>query len=54
MINCLVPRNLTLKQISFEISLMHTLGWSPWDCFLDDVLMVKKNEGGTMSEIVNR
>ena len=42
-----------LPKVSFHLK-MHTLGWSPWDCFLDDVLMVKKNEGGTMSEIVNR
>lgn len=42
-----------LPKVSFHLK-MHTLGWSPWDCFLDDFLMVKKNEGGTMSEIVNR
>lgn len=42
-----------LPKVSFHLK-MHPLGWSPWDCFLDDFLMVKKNEEGIMVEIVKK
>lgn len=40
-----------LPKVSFHLK-MHPLGWSPWDWLSDDFLMVKKNEGGTLVEIV--